>query len=50
MPDCELKFIEKEPQIKTIPTKKESKVSPIADNLIENRDRAARKYKISRLK
>ena len=49
LPDCELKFIEQEPEIKTI-IKKESEVYLIVDNLIDNRDWAARKYKISRFK
>ena len=50
LPDSELKFIKQEPEIKTIPIKKESKVYLRADNLIDNRDWAARKCKISRLK
>ena len=44
-----LKFIEKQPEIKTTATKNAAKRSSVAEHLINNRD-CARKYDISRFK
>ena len=44
-----LKFIEKEPEIKTTATKNAAKRSSVAEHLINSRD-CARKYDISKFK
>ena len=44
-----MKFIEQEPEIKTIATKNAAKRSSVAEHLINNRD-CARKYEISKFR
>ena len=45
-----MKFIEKEPEIKTTAIKNGGKRSSIAEHLINNRDRVRNIYEISRFK
>ena len=49
LPTCVVKFIEKEPKIMTIATENATKISSVADNLVNNKE-CSKNYDLSRFK